>query len=51
MLVTHRGLSGPAVLQASSYWRPGEELVVDFAPDSWAAKILGRCGSLGRGGI
>jgi len=33
MLVTHRGVSGPAVLQASSYWRPGDELVVDFAPD------------------
>jgi hypothetical protein len=33
LLVTHRGLSGPAVLQASSYWRPGEELVVDFVPD------------------
>jgi predicted Rossmann fold flavoprotein len=32
MLVTHRGLSGPAVLQASSYWRPGEELLVDLAP-------------------
>jgi hypothetical protein len=32
MLVTHRGLSGPAVLQASLYWRPGTELVVDFAP-------------------
>ncbi len=33
MLVTHRGLSGPAVLQASSYWRPGEAIEVDFAPD------------------
>lgn len=32
LLVTHRGLSGPAVLQASSYWRPGAALVVDFAP-------------------
>ncbi len=32
LLVTHRGLSGPAVLQASSYWRPGETLLVDFAP-------------------
>lgn len=32
MLVTHRGLSGPAVLQASSYWRAGQPLVVDFAP-------------------
>jgi predicted Rossmann fold flavoprotein len=37
MLVTHRGLSGPAVLQASSYWRPGEPLVVDFAPGEQAA--------------
>jgi predicted Rossmann fold flavoprotein len=33
MLVTHRGLSGPAILQASSYWRPGAELVLDFAPE------------------
>jgi predicted Rossmann fold flavoprotein len=33
LLVTHRGLSGPAVLQASSYWRPGAALVVDFAPN------------------
>jgi len=32
MLVTHRGLSGPAILQASSYWRPGEALALDFAP-------------------
>jgi len=32
MLVTHRGLSGPAVLQASSYWRQGDALVVDLAP-------------------
>jgi predicted Rossmann fold flavoprotein len=34
LLVTHRGLSGPAVLQASSYWRPGEALHVDFAPET-----------------
>jgi predicted Rossmann fold flavoprotein len=34
LLVTHRGLSGPAVLQASSYWRRGEPLTVDFAPES-----------------
>ena len=32
MLVTHRGLSGPAMLQASSYWSPGDALTVDFAP-------------------
>jgi predicted Rossmann fold flavoprotein len=42
MLVTHRGLSGPAVLQASSYWRPGEALTLDFAPELAAeARILG----------
>jgi hypothetical protein len=34
MLVTHRGLSGPAILQASSYWHPGETVSVDLAPDA-----------------
>jgi len=32
LLFTHRGLSGPAVLQISSYWRPGAPLTLDFAP-------------------
>lgn len=32
LLFTHRGLSGPAVLQASSYWAPGDTLTVDFTP-------------------
>jgi predicted Rossmann fold flavoprotein len=32
LLFTHRGLSGPAVLQASSYWRPGEALSISLAP-------------------
>ena len=32
LLFTHRGLSGPSVLQASSYWRPGEQIEVDFSP-------------------
>jgi predicted Rossmann fold flavoprotein len=42
MLVTHRGLSGPAVLQASSYWRPGEPLTLDFAPGlAVQAELLG----------
>ncbi|KQN90472.1 hypothetical protein ASE95_13385 [Sphingomonas sp. Leaf231] len=31
-LFTHRGLSGPAILQASSYWRHGEPLAIDFRP-------------------
>jgi predicted Rossmann fold flavoprotein len=37
LLFTHRGLSGPAILQISSYWRAGEELVIDMAP---AADVL-----------
>ncbi|MFC5861468.1 NAD(P)/FAD-dependent oxidoreductase [Acidicapsa dinghuensis] len=32
-LFTHRGLSGPAILQISSYWKPGESILLDFAPD------------------
>jgi predicted Rossmann fold flavoprotein len=32
LLFTHRGLSGPAILQISSYWREGEDIVVDMAP-------------------
>lgn len=39
-LFTHRGLSGPAILQASSYWRPGEEIAVDFLPDRAAGWLL-----------
>jgi hypothetical protein len=31
-LFTHRGLSGPAILQVSSYWRPGEQVGIDFLP-------------------
>jgi len=33
MLITHRGLSGPAILQASSYWTLGEALTLDLAPE------------------
>ncbi len=32
-LFTHRGLSGPAILQISSYWQPGGELAIDLLPD------------------
>ena len=32
-LFTHKGLSGPAMLQVSSYWRHGEAVAVDFQPD------------------
>jgi predicted Rossmann fold flavoprotein len=33
LLFTHRGLSGPAILQISSYWHEGEDIVIDMAPD------------------
>ncbi|KFL27761.1 membrane protein [Devosia sp. 17-2-E-8] len=33
LLFTHRGLSGPAILQISSYWREGDAIVVDLLPD------------------
>ena len=42
LLFTHRGLSGPAVLQISSYWQPGQAIVVDLAPGiDLAAELLG----------
>jgi predicted Rossmann fold flavoprotein len=34
LLFTHRGLSGPAILQISSYWRDGHDLVIDMAPEN-----------------
>jgi predicted Rossmann fold flavoprotein len=33
MLITHRGVSGPAILQISSYWKPGAMVVIDLAPE------------------
>jgi predicted Rossmann fold flavoprotein len=33
LLVTHRGLSGPAILQISSYWKKSESIFIDLAPD------------------
>jgi predicted Rossmann fold flavoprotein len=40
LLFTHRGLSGPAVLQVSSYWQPGKAVMVDFAPDQlWTGEL------------
>jgi predicted Rossmann fold flavoprotein len=40
MLFTHRGLSGPAILQVSSYWREGQELRIDLLPGVDAATFL-----------
>lgn len=33
LLFTHRGISGPSILQISSYWQPGDDLRVDLLPD------------------
>ena len=40
MLFTHRGLSGPAILQISSSWRPGAAITLDLAPDLDALAFL-----------
>ena len=40
LLITHRGLSGPAILQASSYWSAGESISIDLAPGrDWTASL------------
>jgi predicted Rossmann fold flavoprotein len=40
ILITHRGLSGPAILQISSYWRPGEPISINLLPDEDVFDIL-----------
>lgn len=40
MLFTHRGLSGPAVLQISSYWQPGQALTINLLPQSAMSEQL-----------
>jgi len=45
MLFTHRGLSGPAILQASSYWREGETVQLDLAPERDATRRIREAGT------
>ncbi len=40
ILFTHRGLSGPAILQISTYWRPGTPIRIDFTPSLDLGKVL-----------
>lgn len=40
MLFTHRGLSGPAILQISNYWLPGEKLIINLLPDHSLLDLL-----------
>ncbi|WP_126456568.1 NAD(P)/FAD-dependent oxidoreductase [Sulfuriflexus mobilis] len=42
LLFTHRGLSGPAVLQISSYWREGESIEIDLLPETDAADLVSK---------
>ncbi len=48
LLFTHRGLSGPAILQVSSYWREGEAISVDLFPGRDAGQLL-RAAKAGQG--
>jgi predicted Rossmann fold flavoprotein len=40
MLFTHRGLSGPAILQISSYWQPGDDISVNLSPQTDISEFL-----------
>jgi predicted Rossmann fold flavoprotein len=44
MLITHRGLSGPAILQISSYWQKGTPIVLDLVPEAEITKSLAQTG-------
>jgi len=48
LLLTHRGVSGPAVLQISSFWREGESLAVDLLPEPGAAHKVEQARRTGR---
>jgi predicted Rossmann fold flavoprotein len=40
MLITHRGLSGPAILQISSYWKKPQPILIDLAPDQKVTSVF-----------
>lgn len=40
LLFTHRGLSGPVILQISSYWTPGQAITINFCPDTNLTELL-----------
>lgn len=50
-LFTHRGLSGPAILQASSYWRHREAVTIDFVPDQPPGWLLATKRARARAGL
>ena len=48
LLFTHRGLSGPGVLQISSYWQPGNPIRLNLTPETQVAELLTRAKSTSR---
>ena len=50
-LFTHRGLSGPAILQASSYWQHGQSVDIDFLPDRAPGWLLAAKAGTPRAGM
>ena len=51
ILFTHRGLSGPAILQASNYWSPEEAVVIDLLPDRSAETLLNEMSGTGKNAV
>ncbi len=51
ILFTHRGLSGPAILQVSNYWRANEPVAIDLLPDISADRLLSEMTDSGRTAI
>ena len=52
LLFTHRGLSGPSILQISSYWREGDEIAIDLAPGhDMAGALMAQKQARGRQGV
>ena len=47
-LITHRGLSGPAILQASSFWREGQPVTLDLDPENQLLRLLEESKRAGR---
>jgi len=47
MLFTHRGLSGPAILQVSTFWKPGENVDIDLLPGMDLVGLLRQCRQAG----
>lgn len=46
ILFTHRGLSGPAILQISNYWQPGNSLLINLLPDQSLFELLKTAGQI-----